>query len=67
MPKTDKKGYPLACDPIAYKDFKIYTATNTFSWRVLRKGNAVDRKSSWKNVEVEEAWKKVLHIIATWD
>ena len=65
--KIGKNGFPLAADPVYYKDFTIYTCPSTFNWRIVKKGNVVDKKSSWKVQGVQEVWSKVHEIISNWE
>ena len=54
VPKTSAKIAAMR-----FKDFKIYTAVNASGWRVLRDGQRVDKKFSWKQ-NPRQAWDALL-------
>ena len=49
------------CAPIAFKDFKIYTSFSSNAWRVLKKGERVDKAVKWS--DAKEAWAEVCSLV----
>ena len=65
-PKSGQWKFPgipkNKADPMEHKNFKIYTSLSASAWRVLKKGEVVDKPFKWTGTQsdAKESWSKML-------